>query len=86
MLVRYLYEYQYLGPGLGSRAITDPRAFFVDSTGFAADFFASGALREARFDTLAAAVADVCRCYAVDERRFVSAGSGASSHRAGTRP
>jgi hypothetical protein len=84
MLVRYLYEYQYLGPGLGSRAITDPRGYLAGSTWFADDFFASGALDEARFDALARAVARLCACYAVDESRFVTAGSGASSRPACT--
>jgi hypothetical protein len=89
MLVRYLYEYQYLGPGLGSRAIADPRGYLADSTWFDADFFASGALDEPRFDALAEGVARLCACYALDESRFVSArpaGSGASSRPACTRP
>jgi hypothetical protein len=84
MLVRYLYEYQYLGPGLGSHAIADPRSWLAQSTWFDADFFASGALDEPRFDALAEAVARLCACYAVDESRFVSAGSGASSRPACT--
>jgi hypothetical protein len=87
MLVRYLYEYQYLGPGLGSRAIADPRAWLARSTWFDADFFASGALDEHRFEVRVGAVARLCACWAVDDRRFVSAsGSGASSRRACTRP
>jgi hypothetical protein len=70
MLVRYLYEYQYLGPGLGSPAITDARAYLVHSTWFDEDFLASRALSEERFDALAEAVAALCACYAVDESRF----------------
>jgi len=70
MLVRHLYEYQYLGPGLGSRAIADPRAYLVHSTWFDADFIASGVLDEAQFDALADAVARLCACYAVEETRF----------------
>src|SRR5882672_9949712 len=69
MLVRYPYEYQYLGPGLGSRAIADPRAYLVHSTWFDTDFFASGALDESRFDGLATAVAHLGACYEVDESR-----------------
>ncbi len=74
MLVRYLYEYQYLGSVLGSAAVADRRAFLVHSTWFDADFFATGALDEARFDALAAAVTRLCACYALDERRFRFAG------------
>jgi hypothetical protein len=66
LLIRYLYEYQYLG----FSAVTDARAFFVGSTWLDADFFATGALDEARFDRLTAAVARLCACYAVDESRF----------------
>jgi hypothetical protein len=62
MLVRYLYEYQYLGPGLGSRAVGDPRTWLARSTWFDDDFFASGALDERGFDTLAGAVARLCAC------------------------
>ena len=74
MLVRYLYEYQYLGPGLGSALIADPRAFFVASTWFDADFFAPGVLDDERFDALAVAVARLAGSYAVDESRFRFAG------------
>jgi len=74
MLVRYLYEYQYLGSVLGSATVADRRAFLVYSTWFDADFFATGALDEARFDALAAAVTRLCACYALDERRFRFAG------------
>jgi hypothetical protein len=70
MLVRYLYEYQYLRPALGLTAIDDPRGYFVDSTWFGADFFASGILEERRFDVLADAVGRLCGCYAVDDSRF----------------
>ncbi len=83
MLVRYLYEYQYLGPGLGLSAVPDPRAYFVHSTWFDVDFLAAGVLDEARFDTLAEAVASLCACYAVDDTRFrfpvsVTAGQGSA--------
>jgi hypothetical protein len=70
MLVRYLYEYQYLGPGLASLEPRARRAFFVESTWFDRDFFASGILDESRFTALAEAVARLCACYTVDESRF----------------
>jgi hypothetical protein len=70
MLVRYLYEYQYLGSVLGSSGIADRRAFLVHSTWFDADFFATGVLDEPRFDALATAVAGLSACYALDESKF----------------
>jgi hypothetical protein len=66
MLIRYLTEYQYLR----FSAVADARTFFVRSTWFDADFFASGLLDEARFDELAAGVARLCDAYAVDEHRL----------------
>jgi hypothetical protein len=66
MLVRYLYEYQYLR----FSAVPDRKSFFLRSTWFDADFFATGILDEARFERLAAAVAAICETYAVDESRF----------------
>ena len=48
----------------------DPRAFFVASSWFDADFLVTGILDDARFDVLAAAVAVLCASYAVDESRF----------------
>lgn len=79
MLIRYLFEYQYLLPALGLTAVADPRAFLFRSTWFDADFLAPGVLDEARFDALAAAVGRLLACYAVDESRFrpVPQGSGA---------
>jgi hypothetical protein len=70
MLVRYLFEYQYLGPALALTGIEDPRSFFVSSTWFADDFLATGILDERRFDVLAAAVAHLCACHAVDGSRL----------------
>ncbi len=70
MLVRYLFEYQYLLPALGFTRVADPRAFFVHSTWFADDFLATGVLDEARFDALAAAVGRLCACHAVDPARL----------------
>ncbi|MFQ5668757.1 MAG: hypothetical protein ACE5I7_20345 [Candidatus Binatia bacterium] len=66
MLIRYLAEYQYLA----FSAVPDPRAFFLHSTWFEDDFFASGILDDAGFDALTAAVARLCATYAVDEKRF----------------
>ena len=67
MLVRYLYEYQYLG----FSAVPDGRGFFLSSTWFAVDFFAGGALDEHRFDELCARVAAICRAHRIDERRIL---------------
>jgi hypothetical protein len=70
MLVRYLYEYQYLRPALGLTTVADPRAYFVDSTGFGTDFLATGILEEKRFDALSDAVGRLAASYAVDDSRF----------------
>lgn len=70
MLVRYLYELQYLR----FSAVGDRRTFFLRSTWFDADFIDSGVLDEATFDALAKAVAAICDCYAVDEARFIPDG------------
>lgn len=70
MLIRYLYEYQYLGPDLGLSTVPDRRVFFLRSTWFDEDFLVPGVLDVERFDALAEAVARLCACYAVDERRF----------------
>lgn len=66
MLVRHLYEYQYLR----FSDVEDRRKFFLASTWFDHDFLESGILDEARFDRLTSQVAALCSCYAVDERRF----------------
>jgi hypothetical protein len=66
MLVRYLYEYQYLR----FSAVEDRREFFLRSTWFDADFFEPALLSDERFDQLASAVADICDGYGVDENRF----------------
>jgi hypothetical protein len=66
MLVRYLYEYQYLGLS----DVADRRTFFMTSTWFAEDFVDTGVLDLDRFDALASAVAALCAGYAVDESRF----------------
>ena len=66
MLIRYLFEYQYLSPALGMTRVPDPRDFLFASTWFADDFLATGVLDEARFDVLADAVARLCACHAVN--------------------
>jgi hypothetical protein len=66
MLVRYLYEYQYLS----FSAVGDPHTYFIRSTWFEEDFVATGVLDADRFETLARAVAALCGSYAVDESRF----------------
>ena len=73
MLIRYLYEYQYLGPALGLTAIHDPYAYFVYSTSFYEDFLAPGVLDQKGFSGLSEAVARLCSCYSVDEDRFRAA-------------
>jgi hypothetical protein len=70
MLIRYLFEYQYLMPALGLTRLEDPRSFFFHSTWFADDFLATGVVDEARFDALALAVARLCACHAVDAARL----------------
>jgi hypothetical protein len=70
MLVRYLYEYQYLGPHLRLVRVADARAFLWQSTWFVDDFVATGVLDAARFDALAERVATLCRAHDVDETRF----------------
>src|SRR5262249_49317322 len=66
MLIRYLYEYQYLA----FSGVEDRRTYFVASTWFDRDFLATAALDDERFDRLTAAVAAICACYAVDESKF----------------
>jgi len=68
MLARYLYEYQYLG----FSAVEDRHAFFVRSTWFDRDYFASGALDAPTFDRLAAHVAALCAAHAIDGARIRS--------------
>jgi hypothetical protein len=66
MLVRYLYEMQYLG----FSATPEPRRYFLGSTWFDRDFLEPGVIDEARFERLAEAAAALCAAYAVDEARF----------------
>jgi hypothetical protein len=70
MLVRYLYEYQYLGAELRLTSIADARTSLWQSTWFVDDFVATGVLDVARFDALADGVARLCRAYSVDGSRF----------------
>jgi hypothetical protein len=66
MLIRYLFELQYLGFSL----VADAKTFLVRSTWFDTDFFATRVLDPKRFAELAARAAVLCACYAVDETRF----------------
>jgi hypothetical protein len=68
MLVRYLFEYQYLALS----AVADPTTFLMRSTWFDADFVANGVLDARRFGELTAAGAALCASYAVDASRFRS--------------
>jgi hypothetical protein len=71
MLARYLSEYQYLT----FSAVADSVEFFVRSTGFDADFFASGVLDLRRFAALTTAVRCICATYVVDEACFRAIGN-----------
>jgi hypothetical protein len=64
-LVRTLYEFQYL---TFSR-MPDARRCFAGTTRLEHDFFACGAVDEARFDTLCAAARALCAAHAVDAAR-----------------
>jgi hypothetical protein len=68
MLVRYLYELQYLR----FSAVAEPRTYLLRSTWADADLIDNGLVDDARFDALAAAVSAICDGYAVDERHFAS--------------
>ena len=53
LLLRYLFEYQYLLPALGLTRVADPRTFLFSSTGIADELFhrrrgRRGALRRSR--------------------------------------
>ena len=70
LLLRYLFEYQYLRPTLGLTRVADPRTFFITSTGVADELFAPGVVDEERFDDLAAIVGRLCGGHAVDRRKL----------------
>lgn len=67
MLVRYVYELQYLH----FSRIEAPRAYFYEITWFETDFFETGILEEAALDALSEAARSMCLAYRVDHRRFV---------------
>jgi len=67
MLVRYVYELQYLG----FSGIEDPRTYFYEMTWFEADFFDTGILDEDRLDALSDAARALCRAHEIDEDKFV---------------
>jgi len=69
LLVRYVYELQYLG----FSEMEDARAYFYEMTWFEADFFDTGILDEPALDALSDAAAALCRAHAVDETRFAEA-------------
>jgi hypothetical protein len=66
MVVRHLYEFQYLR----FSTIEDKREYFFRATACDRDFFATDILTPQRFDTLIAAVADICDTFAVDASRI----------------
>jgi hypothetical protein len=70
LLLRYLFEYQYLLPALGMTRVPDPRTFLVASTGIADEIFRAGVVDEERFDDLAAIVARLCGSHAVDPAKL----------------
>ena len=70
LLLRYLFEYQYLAPALGLTRLADARTYFVASTGIADALFATGVIDEVRFDALAAIVGRLCTSYAIDATRL----------------
>ena len=70
MIVRYLYEYQYLLPQIGLSAVDDAYRYFTAATGFHADVVAAGVLSEERFHAVSAALTSVCCAYGVDRARI----------------
>lgn len=70
LLLRYLFEYQYLLPALGMTRIADPRTFLAASTGIANEIFRAGVVDEERFDQLAAVVARLCGAHAIDPEKL----------------
>jgi hypothetical protein len=64
---------------LSFSAVADPRAYFFGSTWFGEDFLATGILDADRFEALAQAIASLCGCYAIDEKRFRYAPASAAS-------
>jgi hypothetical protein len=66
LVLRYLFEYQYLQPALDLTRMADPRTVFLATTGAGEELLASGVLDEARFDALTAIVGRLCAAYAID--------------------
>jgi len=66
MLARYVYELQY------SRfsAIENPRSYFLVSTWFEHDFFATGLVTEEQFDRVRRAFSTLLESYTVDQARI----------------
>ena len=74
LLLRYAYEYQYLGAALGLVELDDPWTAFARATAIEHELFEFGLVDEARFLAIADAVAAVCACYAIDTDKL-SAGT-----------
>jgi hypothetical protein len=70
LLLRYLFEYQYLRPALGFTRIADPRTFLMTSTGMVDELFSTGIVDDPCFDDLAAIVARLCASYAIDPTKL----------------
>ncbi len=66
MLVRYLYEYQYLS----FSSIDDAEEYFLRSTWFDTDFIATETMDRAAFRNLVQAIAAICSAFSIDESRF----------------
>jgi hypothetical protein len=66
LLVRYLFEYQYLLAPLGLTRMPDPRACFLASTGIVGELFEPSVVDEEGFDALAAITGRLCACHAID--------------------
>ncbi len=69
-IVRYLYEYQYLLPGLALTSIEDPFRFFAVSTGFGGEFIDEGVVSEERFLGITAALTALFSTYRVDVEKI----------------
>lgn len=70
LLIRHLFEVQYVRPALGMTAVPDPFDFYLHSTGAADELAATGVLDAAGFVALADAVAACCAVWAVDPSRL----------------
>ena len=66
MLIRYLFEYQYLRPGARADRVADPRASSSRARGSPTTSSPPASLDETRFDALAPRSARLCACHAVD--------------------